>query len=276
VRIKINISFILFLFVSIYLGLWENALIIFFSVFVHEFAHVFVARYFGIQVLEIRLYPFGGIAYMESIAKYGGYQEAVVALAGPLISMLIAAFFYFFGSEFSLSNDIVRYNKALFLFNLIPALPLDGGSIVRSFLLSKISYKSATMFMTRLGKILSVMIIGYNIYLLLRGNMTIAYAVAALFIFLGALREEKNCSYIYLLNRNNKKVKMYNDLPVRLIKVSKETYLKSITAQFSPRNICRILVYDEKGVLIKELNEADVMDGFLKYGYYGKIKNIIE
>lgn len=275
-RIKINISFILFLFMSIYLGFWKNALVIFFSVFFHEFAHVLVAKYFGIEVLEIRLYPFGGIAYMENIAKYGGYKEAVVALAGPFTSMLIAAFFYFFGNEFSLDSTIVRYNKSLFLFNLIPALPLDGGSIVRSFLLSRISYKKATIYMTRLGKILAVLIIGYNVYLLLEGNMTITYTIAAVFIFLGALREEKNCSYIYLLNRNNKKVRMHNDLHVRFIKVSKETYLKSIAAQFSPGNICRILVYDDKGALIKELNEADIMDGFLKYGYYGKIKNIVE
>ncbi|NLM44464.1 MAG: hypothetical protein GX201_10695 [Clostridiales bacterium] len=275
-RIKINISFILFLFISIYLGFWENSLVIFFSVLVHELAHIFVAKYFGLQVLEIRLYPFGGIAYTENIAKYGGSEEAVVALAGPIISMLIAAFFYFFANEFYLSNTIIRYNKTLFIFNLIPALPLDGGSIVRSLLLSKFSYKKATKYMTRVGKSLAILIIGYNIYMLLKGNATITYSIAGGFIFLGALREEKNCSYIYLLNRNNKKVRKYRDLPKRLIKVSKETYLKSIADQFSPGNICKILVYDEKGILINELNEADIMDGFLKYGYYGKIKNIVE
>ena len=275
-RIKINISFILFLFISIYFGFWQNALVIFLSVLIHELSHIMIAKLFNIQVLEIQLYPFGGIAYTENISKYGGRIELLVALAGPVISMLIAAVFYFFGRQLSLSSTIVKYNMALFLFNLVPALPLDGGSIVRNLLLSKYSYKYATKIMTRSGKILSILIIVYNIVLILNGEITISYLAAAFFIFIGALREEKNCSYIYLLNRNNKKVKKLHNLYVRQLNVSTETYIRSIVEQFSPGNICRVMVYNEKGELVKELCEADIMDGFLKYGYYGKIKDIVK
>lgn len=275
-RIKINVSFILFLFISIYLGFWQSALIIFLSVLLHELGHSMIARLFNIQVLEIQLYPFGGIAYTENISKYGGRIELLVALAGPIISMLIAVAFYFFGKQLSLSITIIKYNMALFLFNLIPALPLDGGSIIRNLLLSRYSYKNATKLMTRSGKILSILIILYNISLLLNGKITISYMTAAFFIFIGALKEEKNCSYIYLLNRNNKKVKRLHNLHVRQLNVSGETYIRSVVEQFSPGNICRVMIYNEKGELVKELSEADIMDGFLKYGYYGKIKNIVK
>jgi len=276
VRIKINISFILFLFISTYLGFWQNALVIFFSVLLHELGHIIIAKFFNIQVLEIQLYPFGGIAYTENISKYGGRIELFVALGGPFISMLIAIAFYFFGKHLSLSSTIIKYNTALFLFNLVPALPLDGGSIVRNLLLSKHSYKCATKFMTRSGKILSILILLYNISLILNGQITISYMTVAFFIFLGALREEKNCSYIYLLNRNNKKVKRLHNLHVRQLNVSEETYIRSIVEQFSPGNICRVMVFNEKGEVVKELCEADIMDGFLKYGYYGKIKDIVK
>jgi len=276
VRIKINISFILFLFISIYFGFWQNALIIFFSVLVHELGHSIIAKLYNIQVLEIQIYPFGGIAYTENISKYGGRIELFVALAGPVISMLIAGAFYFFGRQLSISSTVIKYNMALFLFNLIPALPLDGGSIARNLLLSKYSYKYATKIMTRSGKILSIIIILYNIVLILNGEITITYLAAAFFVFIGALKEEKNCSYIYLLNRNNKKVKKLNNLHVRQLNASSETYIRSIVEQFSPGNICRVMVYNEKGELVKELCEADIMDGFLKYGYYGKIKDIIK
>jgi stage IV sporulation protein FB len=276
VRIKINISFILFLFISTYLGFWQSALVIFFSVLLHELGHIIIAKFFNIQVLEIQLYPFGGIAYTENISKYGGRIELFVALGGPFISMLIAIAFYFFGKHLSLSSTIIKYNTALFLFNLVPALPLDGGSIVRNLLLSKHSYKCATKFMTRSGKILSILILLYNISLILNRQITISYMTVAFFIFLGALREEKNCSYIYLLNRNNKKVKRLHNLHVRQLNVSEETYIRSIVEQFSPGNICRVMVFNEKGEVVKELCEADIMDGFLKYGYYGKIKDIVK
>lgn len=114
-RIKINISFILFLFISTYLGFWQNALVIFFSVLLHELGHIIIAKFFNIQVLEIQLYPFGGIAYTENISKYGGRIELFVALGGPFISMLIAIAFYFFGKHLSLSSTIIKYNTALFV-----------------------------------------------------------------------------------------------------------------------------------------------------------------
>ncbi|MEA4960477.1 M50 family metallopeptidase [Lutispora sp.] len=274
-RIKINISFILFLFISIYMGLWQSALVIFMSVLLHELGHSIIARCFKIKVLEIQLFPFGGIAFTENIAKYGGRIELIVALAGPFVSMFVAAAFYFFGEEFFLSSMIIKYNAVLFLFNLIPALPLDGGSIVRNLLLSRNSYKKATRHMTRSGKILAIILTSYNISLLIKGNRTIAYAAAAVFIFAGALKEEKNCSYIYLLNRNNKKKRMLQDFPARQMNVSGETYINSVVDQLSPGNVCKIMVYDEKGNFKKELCEADIMDGFMKYGYYAKIKDIV-
>ncbi|SHJ00802.1 hypothetical protein SAMN02745176_02077 [Lutispora thermophila DSM 19022] len=165
---------------------------------------------------------------------------------------------------------------ALLLFNLIPALPLDGGSVVRNLLLSRYSYKYATKIMTRSGKMLSILIILYNIKLMLNGQTALSYMFAGFFIFIGALKEEKNCSYIYLLNRNNKKMKKIHNLHVTQLNASKETYIRSIVDQFSPGNICKVMVYDEKGELLKELCEADIMDGFLKYGYYGKIKDIVK
>lgn len=274
-RIKINISFILFLFISIYMGFWKNALVIFCSVLFHELGHSCAAKFFHIKVLEIQLYPFGGIAVTENIAKYGGRTELLVALAGPFVSMIAAAAFYFFGESFFLGSIIIKYNTALFLFNLIPALPLDGGVVVRNLLLSRCSYKKATRYMTRSGKILSILMALYNISLLMKGSRSIAYITSAVFIFSGALKEEKNCSYIYLLNRNNKKERKLYGFPTRQLNVSGETYIKSIVDQFSPGNVCRIMVYDDKGCFIKELCEADIMDGFLKYGYYAKIKDMV-
>jgi len=245
-------------------------------VLLHELGHSIVAKFFNIKVLEIQLYPFGGIAYAENISKYGGKIELFVALAGPITSMLIAMSFYFFGKQWSFSSTIIKYNMALLLFNLIPALPLDGGSVVRNLLLSRYSYKYATKIMTRSGKMLSILIILYNIKLMLNGQTALSYMFAGFFIFIGALKEEKNCSYIYLLNRNNKKMKKIHNLHVTQLNASKETYIRSIVDQFSPGNICKVMVYDEKGELLKELCEADIMDGFLKYGYYGKIKDIVK
>lgn len=252
-------------------------LIIFISVLLHELGHSIAARLLGVNVMEIQLFPFGGVAIMENIAKYGGYKELIVALSGPVISLVLALIFITCRNIFTFSELLFRYNGALFLFNLFPALPLDGGRIVRNIMLSRTSYKRATKLMTRWGKLLAIILVLLNIYLIVKGKETAAYIAGAIFIFAGALKEEKNSSYIYLLNRNNKKERMIGNkgFSVRVLKVSQETYLKNIVDQFSPGNVCRIRVYDERNIMLKELSEADIMDGFLIRGYYAKIKDII-
>lgn len=274
-RVKINISFILFLFLSIYLGYWKITLIIFLSVLIHEFGHTFIARKLGIKVLEVQFYPFGAIAVMENITKYGGFNELMIALSGPVMSLLVALIFFY--SKVPDRDLVFKYNMALFLFNLLPALPLDGGRVMRNILLMRLSYKKATKIMTAFGKLLAIGLIVINIYLIINDITTAAYIITAIFIFLGALREEKNCSYVYLLNRNNKKEKILKrkNYKTRLLISSKGTYLKNLIEQFSPGNICRVRVFDENNNIIDELSEADIINGFLTKGYYSKIEDIL-
>ncbi len=274
-RIKINISFILFLFISFYFGYWKVILIIFISVLLHELGHGIMAKALGINVLELHIFPFGAIAIMENISKYGGLEESLIAISGPLLSFFIALMALY--SKVPTSDLIFKYNLALFLFNLIPALPLDGGRIMRNILLLRLSYKKATKILTRMGKVLAIIIMLFNTYIIIQGQLTLIYIVTGVFIFFGAIKEEKNSSYLYLLNRNNKKKKLlkkkgFNE---RVLISSKGTYLKNIIEQFSPRNICIIRVYDEQGYIIKELSEADIMNGFFLKGYYCKIEDII-
>ena len=273
-RVKINISFILFLFLSIYLGYWKITLIIFLSVLIHEFGHTFIARKLGIKVLEVQFYPFGAIAVMENITKYGGFNELMIALSGPVMSLLVALIFFY--SKVPDRDLVFKYNMALFLFNLLPALPLDGGRVMRNILLMRLSYKKATKIMTAFGKLLAIGLIVINIYLIINDITTAAYIITAIFIFLGALREEKNCSYVYLFNRNNKKEKMLKKRKCkkRSLVCSRGTYLKDIIEQFSPGNICEISVYDELKKNYVRLSEADIINGFLIKGYYGRIEDI--
>ncbi len=275
-RIKVNMFFILFLFACFYTGYLEQAIIIFTSVILHELGHVYVAGKLKLHVEEIELFPFGGVARIENMTKYGGMTEAIVALAGPSVSLLIAMCFYFF-SLFSETMQLVyKYNFLLFAFNITPVLPLDGGRILRNIMLHHTSYKQSTRIMSILGKLAAIILVVYNILLILNGDETFAFASVAFFMFLGAVKEQKYCSYYYLLNKNNKKVKAIKSRAIkkRIIKVHEDTYLRFAAAQFSPSNVCEIRVFDGNGKLLRILNEADIMDAIIRYGYEGKIKEL--
>lgn len=116
------------------------ALGLFASVVLHELGHAIVARLYGVQTLEIRLWFLGGVAQFKDIPRRRG-AEALVAIAGPVTSVLLAVLLWAAVPRIALgaiATTILAYlaatNAMLAVFNLLPAIPLDGGRVLRSLL----------------------------------------------------------------------------------------------------------------------------------------------
>lgn len=143
---------------AILLGLF-TALLLFSSVVAHELGHSFAAIRQGIDVKSITLFIFGGLASLEkeSETPAGAFW---VAIAGPLVSILLFGIFTGIGIFTAVSGPLAAIlsvlafvNLALALFNLIPGLPLDGGNILKA-LVWKITgnpYKGV-VFASRVGQ----------------------------------------------------------------------------------------------------------------------------
>jgi Zn-dependent protease/CBS domain-containing protein len=114
------------------------ALLLFASVVAHELGHSFVAIAQGIKVKSISLFIFGGLASLEKESDTP-LQAFSVAIAGPLVSLLLFGLFTILGNSLTLSPPLeaiiyllASINLILGLFNLIPGLPLDGGNILKA------------------------------------------------------------------------------------------------------------------------------------------------
>ena len=130
-----------------------SALLFFVSLVLHELGHALVARRLGIDVLGIDLWFFGGIAKMSSDTESPG-DEFKVAVAGPIVTLLVVALCVGIGSAAAgwdtfidaatlrraagvtpalvLLGWLASINAFVFVFNLIPAFPMDGGRIARA------------------------------------------------------------------------------------------------------------------------------------------------
>ena len=213
---------------------------------------------------------------MEDITKYGGYTEALIAAAGPAVSGAIAAIAVILPFDSDLIRAIVQFNFILMSFNILPALPLDGGRILRNILLHYMSYKQATKMMVISGRIIAIALVIYNIVIIYSGNTSAAYIIIGVFIYMGCHKEMKYCSYYYLLHRNNYKKSHSGKrkLRNRIINVNEDTLIRFVTNQFSPSTICIVHLIDGLGRISKIYSEADIMDAFLKYGYDSKMGQI--
>ncbi|MEM7556979.1 MAG: site-2 protease family protein [Cyanobacteria bacterium P01_A01_bin.84] len=155
-----------------------TALMVFGSVVAHELGHSFVAIRQGIDVKSITLFIFGGLASLEKESKTPA-EAFWIAIAGPLVSLLLFGIFVAIGFGTAVSGVfsailgvLASVNLALFAFNLIPGLPLDGGNILKA-IVWKITGNpnKGVVFASRVGQIFGwVAIASGLIPLLLTGS----------------------------------------------------------------------------------------------------------
>ncbi len=153
--------------------------LLFVSVLLHEFGHILAARRYGIPTPEILLSPIGGIARIARMPEKPS-QELVVALAGPLVTLLIVvvglAAWSVSGGSFGTFLDsagagelwamVILTNGFLLAFNLLPAFPMDGGRVVRALIASRWGFLRGTQVAARLGQVVAVVFVVLGI----RGN----------------------------------------------------------------------------------------------------------
>lgn len=105
------------------------------SVLAHEIGHAWVARQRHIRTHEIVLLPIGGAARME-LRFVAPIDDLLVSLAGPVVSLALGGVLLAIGgaSGVQLLWLLGGLNVLLGVLNLIPALPMDGGRILRALL----------------------------------------------------------------------------------------------------------------------------------------------
>ncbi len=165
------------------------ALLFFVSIVLHELGHALVARRLGIGIKGIDLWFFGGIAKLSRDADSPG-TEFKIAAAGPAVTLLIVGLCLGLSVLLARAGDaldvavfsgdaeaspvlallgfLASLNALVFVFNLIPAFPLDGGRIARALIWRRTGDRTrATRMAGRMGELFAYGLIGLGIYLAL-------------------------------------------------------------------------------------------------------------
>ncbi len=170
---------------------------LFASVLLHELGHAIVGRWFGIKTTEIVMFPIGGVSRMETTPKPA--QELWIALAGPVVNLIIAAAMLGFllyrnqivglkdlidPTDANLIQRIAFGNLILAGFNLLPAFPMDGGRVLRAILAKFKTEDEATRIAAWAGRMLAISMGFYGLIW-----MQFMLVFVAFFVYLGAAQE---------------------------------------------------------------------------------------
>ncbi|HEX9628395.1 MAG TPA: site-2 protease family protein [Pyrinomonadaceae bacterium] len=149
---------------------------LFLSVFGHELSHALMARAEDIEIEEIVLHPFGGLARLKTEPQ-NPRAELRIAVAGPAASFVFALLAFAGTKIAALGNyngTVVVFfliawgNLLLAVFNLFPGYPLDGGRVLRALLWHKSgSIKEATRMAGICGILIGGTLILFGVYIMI-------------------------------------------------------------------------------------------------------------
>jgi Zn-dependent proteases len=272
VRITLNAFFLALLALSSLAGLFWRAVLFFSIVFLHEMAHVAAARRYGLRVSEVELLPFGGVARIDDLLEADPSVEAKVALCGPLANALLVAF-VLVGARLGLVPDeltpiLVQANAVIGGFNLVPALPLDGGRVYRAMLAQRIGFRPATQRAAAVGRAFAAMMAVLGAVVLPENPVNATWIVVGIFVYFAARREEEQAGFVlvrYLARRRNQ-LRAGGRWRAHQLVASEETPVKELVGRMVPQRYHIVWVLDREGRLSGIATELDLIDALFHQG----------
>lgn len=271
-KIKINYSFIILTIYFIVLGKASILACYLIALFIHEWAHIIVAKLCGYKINNIEIMPYGG---ESRVSLFLTKQDSLlIMLAGPISNLLLALFlvgiWWLEPHLYSYTYTFCYANIAIAVINLLPAYPLDGSKIIIALFNDKIK-------IIKILKIISF-ILGITFIILMfisvLFDFNISIGIFGVFLIISAfLSSEKEIeNYINLNSIFNKNYEY--GLEKILYLVSKNSTLYNLVLKLNPQSICEFHVVDDNENVLFCINETELSNLITENGMFCLLSDI--
>ena len=217
-----------------------SAALLFACVLIHELSHSYTSNKLGLDIKEITLFIFGGVAKLTKEPD-DPITELKIAVAGPAASIVLAAIFWVLmqiANAFSIYpvlSAIFEYlamiNMVLVIFNMIPGFPLDGGRVLRALWWKKTGdLQKSTQIASRVGKGFAALLIGFGFFQIFMGN----FIGGLWMIFIGMfLQQTADSSYRQLLVKKTlERIKVGDAMTRNVVTITEDYTLTTVIEKY--------------------------------------------
>jgi Zn-dependent protease len=180
---------VFFLIVFVFLDI-KMAIALFISILIHEMAHAWMANKKGYAVYGIEISLFKGSAYMQPPNQR---DSIPITFAGPLSNLLLfiisALCILLIGENYFLYS-FSFINLFLFIFNMLPIYPMDGGHLVRDILMLNMNRKKGKLISIKISLITSILLFIFSIYF--QFIIMILFSIYFIYTSYKSLKDERN------------------------------------------------------------------------------------
>lgn len=256
------------------------ALLGFLAVTAHELGHVIAARGLGLGVDRVELWPFGGWSVLTGLESRDPATRAVVAMAGPMASLLLAWVTFAarrtWPTDTVLAAYFVDVNLGLALFNLLPAGPLDGGRLWAAFRARRVGYRRAVEEVRQAGFWLAAVVGGAALALAAFGAIRADLFAVAAFLAWAAGRGEVAAYWPLrdLAVREaafaRQSIWVVEDFAVR-----EDAPVGAVVQEMRPRRLHRVAVLSREQTLLGMIWERDLFRGLAERGPQTPVRELL-
>lgn len=249
-------------------------------VMVHELFHLFVALSLKVRVQSIIIMPFGMTLRLQNNLIKSPLKEAVIALAGPLANILMIAVgallreTYIWAEE---SMFLYLYLNYINLFlNLIPALPLDGGRVLKAILTQYMGFISSYRIMEKITKIFTIAIFLIGVILIYITKFNISLVMVGAFLAFNMVEEKKHNDFIIMkeILYSKEKLPKRGVMPSKNLSAMEDVPASRIFKKLSYHSFHHIYIVNQNLGIRSIITEAELIDAVLHQGYAVKLGDI--
>lgn len=221
---------------------------------IHEFAHLLVAYIIGLRREYITFSPFGVNLKLKNRIINTLSEEIILYCSGPLVNGILALTSIYFNSVL-----FYRLNITLFVMNLLPIIPLDGGMIALRLLSYYYGNKTAKRVLNVFSVTFGVIMLVLSVFMMIQGKINISMFIISVLFIGNILTGKEKYNYDLILSLINRQ-KRSNKVKFTLIN---DTYTVADTInEFSPSYTVFAVFINEKGKIEKILSESEIIEKY--------------